>query len=496
MRKLLKSRVLVILLVLPLMGWAQGWVPSTIGILDSQQQAIKPFGSFDIRFKSDGPFGKDWIYGHWWDEDTLIRHVGYREAGKWKSLPFYTTHPNSFTLDIVQYGDTMYIGGLYGPIFLDNNTTPLPNTHATILKYWPSGDSIWTSDVGMVHISDFEVSGDSLMVSGNFYLVTDSTTEALPQLTSDGGVSWTYPYANIPTTDTGFGAGPFDDVEIKDGNIYTLNNQGKDPIWDGVIRWDGSQWHSFGAGVHGTSSAVMDLIFFRDTLYIAGSFTKAENPLNPGEFIARWNGQQWESVGGGVKANQWDIWATSDGRMFFEYDDVLYCKIWAYEFGDAPLTVFAGWDGKQWCGTPFHSGDDAPKNFGFINDTLWSFYPNKNSVALGQPVSYLNYFDGDYLHGPNSICSTLGLGEDEQVIVQEDIQVFPSPASDFLYIALSQAIENAGYELLSLDGELVQSGVLAKGKNTLKIANKLSGVFLVKIETQSSVVVKKVFFEN
>ena len=143
---------------------------------------------------------------------------------------------------------------------------------------------------------------------------------------------------------------------------------------------------------------------------------------------------------------------------------------------------------------PINYGGKQANNFGFIDDTLYAVIHYPPITANGQPMSYLNYFDGDYLHGPNAICSTPGLGEKEQIVVQEDIQVFPNPASDFLTISLSQEIENANYELLSLDGKLIQNGALVKGENTLKISQSLEGVYLLKIETQNSVVVKKVFF--
>lgn len=473
----------------------QSWIPSVKGILDSQQTSLQLYG-FSIQFKSNGPFGKDWIFGHWLDSDTLIRHVGYREGGEWKSLPFYTIHPSSYTSEIIQYGDTMYIGGLYGVIYLDSGTTTLSNTTATILKYWPDEDSIWTSDAGMVNISDFDVNGDTLVVSGNYYLDTSGSTKPLPQYTTDGGVNWTYPYTYYPTTNLNFGAGPFDDVEIKDGKFYTLNNQGANPVWDGVIMWDGSQWHNFGNGIRGTYSTAMDLIFFRDSLYMAGSFTKTENELNPGEFIVRWTGAYWESVGGGAKANQFDVMANADRHMLFEYDNVLYCKIGASEFGDAPIPVFAGWDGKKWCGTPFQPGDDGPKNFGFVNDTLWSFYPYKNATAIGKTVSYLNYFDGDYLHGPNSICSTPGLGEEKVAFTNEEVKVYPNPVKDELHVSLPDDIKEAAYQLMELDGKLVKDGKLKAGGNTLTVSEKLNGVFLLKLSSFGGEIVRKVVFEN
>ena len=143
----------------------QGWKPAVGGVLESYQWRGSGWPSgFDIKFKPNGPLNRDWIYGHWLDSDSIIRCVGYRSGGRWVPLPF-SVNRNSWTGDIVQYGDTMYIGGYFDGILLDKDSSSIPFT--TLLKYHK--DSLWRSNSIIAHLRDFEVSGDSLLVLGDLF---------------------------------------------------------------------------------------------------------------------------------------------------------------------------------------------------------------------------------------------------------------------------------------------------------------------------------------
>jgi hypothetical protein len=81
----------------------------------------------------------------------------------------------------------------------------------------------------------------------------------------------------------------------------------------GVARWDGANWHSVGGGSNGV---VWDLKVFDDgtgeALYAMGTFTLAGgNPINR---IAKWDGTTWSAVGTGGGA---------DGTVFCarQFDD-------------------------------------------------------------------------------------------------------------------------------------------------------------------------------
>lgn len=481
-------------------GWSQTFQPAMKGLLSVQNEA-----SFEIRFITDGPMGKDWIIGNFLDEDSLTRCVAYREGGRWVPLPFSGYWSNTAT-DMAMVGDTLYIVGLgFGHVVQDGKMDTLKIS--SLLKYY--NDSVWVGDSRISGPTRFACKGDSIIVLGGSYYNPPQQVIYNVFMTSDKGTSWHYPFSPKHPTDTSgipnFGARKR--IKILDNGDILMLNHGSPPNnpFDGIVRWDGQQWHGYGHGVRG-GYPVKDFVYYKGELHIGGGFaqiytyhgdTVSFDPLNPGNGIARWDGIQWQGLAGGV--------LEGGVQMMFVHNDVLYCQTYAgfdefNRFGDAPIPYFAGWDGTKWCGTPITCDSSmSPYTWGVVNDTLFMVMNSIigiNPHIDGHPVSYLNYFDGDYLHGPNSICSTPGLGEEENELPKAEVEVFPNPANDVLSILLPQEIGSASYELLSLDGKLLQNGVLAKGENNLKINQKISGVFLLKVETQSGVVVQKVFFEN
>ena len=451
-------------------GQSQTWRPAMDGLLSYQIPGYQD-KFFSIRFMPDGPMGKDWIYGIWLDQDSLVRLAGYREAGRWKPLPIHTRHDtfpnNSYVRDMVMYGDTLYMGGMFHRLHRDEDSSQIPLT--TLLKV--HGDSIW-SDQQLIHIiRDMDVSGDSLLVWASLYIRSTDTLGG-HMLATQGGSVWKQAFS-IPhptLANASFGA---DNVcVIRNGDIITINNGSSGP-YGGIARWDGQQWHSYGEGVRGTFSNTTDFDFFRDEIFMTGSFNKWEHPLNPGQFIARWDGQQWHEVGGGFDQSGIDLWPSGNK---------LYCEIVGERFGDAKIASLAAWNGKQWCGTPItytlDNGDPIGSHhhlsYGVIKDTLYmvSYHLPSNPIhADGQPLAFLNYFDGDYVNGPNSICSTLGLGEEEER-EKAAFQLYPNPAHE--EILVSGAEEITSLKVYDMAGRCVLQRELST--KTLEVKLDISGL--------------------
>lgn len=194
-----------------------------------------------------------------------------------------------------------------------------------------------------------------------------------------------------------------------EGEIYVggrLHFAGGKPV-SCLARWNGAEWNDVGGGVHGgstLSTQVRAMAVFDDgsgeAMYIAGKFTQAggapaihltrwdgtnlmplpgfgmsdelsvlldgselPQPFNnlyvAGRFthaggylvnsIARWDGQQWQTLGGGVlRTNELpgDVHAmsTHDGG----YGAQLYITGHFVEAGGMPANSIARWDGQQW----------------------------------------------------------------------------------------------------------------------------------------------------
>ena len=398
--------------------------------------------------------------------------MAYREAGRWKPLPFSYAGGGGAS-DIGMFGDTLYILGSFGGIVLDKDSTVLPNTG--VIKYYQ--DSIWVHDVtvGPGTKGVMSTNGDSLLIWGGSYY--DPPTIIYSQfMTTDRGKTWQYPYSIVHPTDTVSDFGATARLEILDnGDILTINNGSpRGNPFSGLSRWDGTQWHAYGNGLFGFSSRVFDFEFYQGELYMGGTFNRYSFPSDPANFIARWTGQEWAEVANGVTGFVEDL---------FVYDDILYCSINGgdesqHYFGDIHVPWFAGWDGTQWCATPFDFST-PPATLGFIDDTLYATFYIPSSES-GDTIGYIGYYDGDFLNGPNAICSTPGLGEIEHPL--PSFQLFPNPASDQLRI---ESGENGIQQLQIVDihGKSVWEEHLSgpTESHSIDLSQFTSGIYLLKI---------------
>ncbi len=448
---------------------AQGWKPAMEGLYPLQDE-VSP-GGFRLKFKSNGPLGRDWIYGNYLDEDSVQRCVGFRKNGRWVSLPFSGYHGNESS-NLEMWGDTLYIFGDFQNIVLDNDTNLLQNT--SILKYYM--DSLWSSNWPIVSPRDVSINGDTMLIWGSsFYDPPKIIYHHF--MTIDNGITWTNPYSILHPTDTsvGFGFGAISHLKILDnGDILTLNNSSPSgDIFRGISRWDGNQWHSYGVGIRG-NNRVEDFEFYNGDLIISGSFDLQSSPLNPGNGIARWDGNQWQQLSTGIlEGNVVDL---------FVHDTLLYAHLILgnnafHQFGDVKIANLAAWDGQKWCGTNLsYPLGLSPHSVGFANDTLYGVF-RYNSIVNGDLVTYLNYFDGDYVNGPNAICSSYsGISIEEEKGL--GISIYPSPAFEEITISFHHQVEGVtSYQIFNMDGRILQKGKIEGYK--INVSNLSSGLYIL-----------------
>lgn len=460
------------------LAYAQSWTPSSEGLFQSYQRRAYQHTGFEINFKPNGPFGKDWIYGTWLDSDSIRRGVAYREGGKWVSLPF-SFNQDSYTGDIVQYGDTMYIGGTFINLIIKGDSTH--QLAATIIKFHK--DSIWTSPLTIAWIFDMEASGDSLLIEG-VYMDPD-TVMGGQMLTADGGVSWREAFYRYGPDSASNWGGPRSELKLRGGDIYFLyEGYGQ---CNGVVRWDGVNWHGFGNNFNGFSWMV-DFEFYNDEIYLGGVFSRGPNNENPDNGIVKFNGSNWEEVGGGINGFQGGI--VGGGVIdIFLHNGLLYCFAAGDRFGDAYIPYLASWDGHQWCGTPInYVNSTAPDNFGFIKDTLYSVYSQPTGTVNGDPLSYINAYIGDYSKGPGSVCSTLGIGYDEFEYRNDLIQIFPNPSKGIFHFHFSDGIKEAELSIKDISGKIVhiEKGI-AQSDLLIDLSNRPAGIYILQVTSEKGV---------
>ena len=163
-----------------------------------------------------------------------------------------------------------------------------------------------------------------------------------------------------------------------------------------IARWNGVAWKGVGHGVRGSTADVNKMSVFRDELVVAGRFSKSDDPENPGENIAKWDGVKWTELGEGVDDAVWDI------RV---YDDNLYSCGFFMHAGGINAGQIARWDGANWCG--LGTSFDIPlTSLEFYRDTLYvgGGFGTVNGDSIGRVAKWIG---GSYIDtcGNTSVLS-------------------------------------------------------------------------------------------
>jgi hypothetical protein len=110
----------------------------------------------------------------------------------------------------------------------------------------------------------------------------------------------------------------------------------------GIARWDGTTWSALGEGMsaeHTASPEVWALaVDGQGNLYAGGDFTTAGGIQ--ANYIARWDGTAWSSLGSGMDEQVTDLAVDSQGN--------LYAAGWFKRAGDVEARGIARWDGSSW----------------------------------------------------------------------------------------------------------------------------------------------------
>ncbi len=116
-----------------------------------------------------------------------------------------------------------------------------------------------------------------------------------------------------------------------------------DQYANGVARWDGASWRALGDGIlngvqdkNGLGASVYSLLVVGNDLYVGGNFAQAGGIASPG--VAKWNGTNWSSIGGGIP-NVTSVRALAwDGQKLYV----------GGQFQIVGSQSVAAWDGTKW----------------------------------------------------------------------------------------------------------------------------------------------------
>ncbi len=175
------------------------------------------------------------------------------------------------------------------------------------------------------------------------------------------------------------------------GGVNTLN----------IARWNGENWSGLGGGVQSENFnvAVTSILADGGNLYVGGNLKAAGG--NPMENITKWNGTGWESLSSGVRG-VWNVFSSIIAGMAMDRDGRIFIVGNFDLAGGQCADTVAFWDGTSWSGLGEGTSVDG-MIFDMISDHKGGYYATGGFVcAGGKIVNHIAHWDGATWSGLDS----------------------------------------------------------------------------------------------
>ncbi len=298
------------------------------------------------------------------------------------------------------------------------------STHAQV---WSNVDlGVCQTDTNFAtDVKSFFVYDNKLIVSGEF---DKAGTTHVNNVASWNGSQWDSLGFGLGTESSGVFAKDFCEWngDLYAGGWFPGANAGQPyqyiPNTEYLAKWDGTLWSA--VSNVSLNSRVHTVIVYNNELYAAGIFTQVGSL--PVHRIAKWNGTNWNNVGGGVIGfGIIDCMAVYNGELYVGGD-------FGYA-GGIPAQFIARWNGSVWdsVGSSLSALNAPPRSFvvDTVNNVLLVGGPFTG--AGGQPAFGAAKWDG-------SNWSALS----NDTIIADDLEIYHNElyaASQNLYKLIGQS---------------------------------------------------------
>lgn len=287
-------------------------------------------------------------------------------------------------LALHEFADALIIGGYF------LSAGGFPAYHVVRydgLNYTPMGNQL--TGESPLTVSDFCTHNNELYATGAFTL--SGGTKRVAKWT---GTAWTA-LASQPSSGTP------NCIASYNGDLV-VGSAGINGSTNNVIRYNGSAWVTMGNGLNGE---VNDLYVHTGTLYACGNFSASG--AVPMSFVARWDGSNWNAVGGSVTVPGTS--QRAEKMTSFQNDLIVVGNI--PSLGGVTIKNVARWNGSAWSsvGGGFAAGTaTAVANYngglavgGSVNV---SGFPTPNFVALWNGTDWSGFGSGftGFVNGANA----------------------------------------------------------------------------------------------
>ncbi len=240
-------------------------------------------GGLIINNINDLIFYQDTLYagGDFTHPSTLAGvYVMKWNGTQWVEVPNGVNY-RVYSLEV--HNNELYVGGDFSAI----GSGPANN----IVKY---NGSNWIPIGGLTNglVRDIKFDSNGILYAGGVF-TTIGGVAAKHVAKYDGNI-WSAVGSGVDNTVTCIAISPTDEVYI--GGLFTLGyNVG---LMYHLAKFDGINWQVVGGGLGNFSSAVYDMDFHCDDLYVCGQFkTAGADTVNN---VVKWNGSAWQALGSGL----------------------------------------------------------------------------------------------------------------------------------------------------------------------------------------------------
>ena len=256
------------------------------------------------------------------------------DGRSWAGLPGTSSAELKRTVHTIAAAETdVYVGGDF---------TSIGGVSANRVARWDGrrwsslGDGI---DNGVVYA--IAVKGSDVYVGGSF---TSASGISVNRIARWNGRAWSSPGSGVGGCGDRYCAPTVYSLLVKDGDLYVggqFSRAGEVPA-NAIAKWNGNQWFSLGAGMRaGSRDGVVRALAKRgSTLFVGGTFITADQVR--ANNIARWDGTKWSSMGHGVRGRMDNV------RSIGVSDSDVYVGGSFSIAGEESVHNIAKWNGSKW----------------------------------------------------------------------------------------------------------------------------------------------------
>jgi len=270
---------------------------------------------------------------------TAVSRIVKWNGSNWSALGQGISAPDSYPY---YGGQISVIAVLSNEVYVGGNFT-MAGTNATAsIAKWSSNNWAGLGQGVDNVVRALGFSGNNVYAGGDFTTATNSDGGAVAasHIAKWNGSSW---------SPVGFGVdGEVDALAVSGTNMYVggwflnaSNSDGTSITANRVARWDGVHWTALGSGIEGGVSA---LVISGSNLFAGGLFKTAGGIAATN--VARWDGNTWSALDVGLidPNNAYE----SGVQVLASYGSDLYAAGSFTMAGNLPVNYIAKWNGKAW----------------------------------------------------------------------------------------------------------------------------------------------------